>query len=79
MPFLPDISVNALPGNTPEEKMESLIRQVNEWGRLLSNEKRTDVYKDNSGTNRILIGLFPDNEAGIIISKEGTEVQNVFD
>lgn len=54
------------------------MRQLNEWGRLLSNEKRTEVYKDNSGTNRIIIGVLPDGDTGIVISKEGIDVLTVF-
>lgn len=59
--------------------MESIVRQLNEWGRLLSNEKRTEVYKDNSGTNRIIIGVLPDGDTGIVISKEGIDVLTVFE
>lgn len=79
MPFLTDISIAALPGNTPEEKLESVVRQVNEWGRLLSNEALTTVYKDNTGTPRILIGVLPDGDTGIVVSKEGFSVLDVFD
>lgn len=78
MPFLTDLSVAALPGATSDEKLESLIRQINEWGRLLSNEALTTVYRDNSGTPRIIIGVCPDGETDIVISEEGTSVLDVF-
>lgn len=78
MPFLPDVNVSSITGDN-DQKFDSLVRQMNEWGRLLSNEKRTDVYKDNSGVNRILIGVLPDGDTGIVISKEGIDVLSVFD
>lgn len=79
MPFLPDVQLSAIPGDNAQEKLDSLVRQINEWARVISNERRTDVYKDNSNTNRILIGVLPDNSTGIVISKEGVDVNNVFD
>lgn len=79
MPFLPDIQLSAVSGETSDDKFESLVRQINEWGRTISNEKKTEVYKDNSGTNRILIGVLPDGETGIVISNEGVDVLSLFD
>lgn len=79
MPILPDIQTSAIPGDNPEQKIESIVRQVNEWGRTISNEKRTDIYKDNSGTNRIIIGVLPDGNTGMVISKEGINVLSIFD
>lgn len=79
MPILQDITVSSINQEDPQKQMESMARQLNEWGRALSNEKRTDVYKDNSGTNRILIGVLPDGETGIVVSKEGIDVLSLFD
>lgn len=78
MPFLPDVQLSALPGENAEQKLDSLVKQINEWGRMLSNEKRTEVYKDNSGTNRIIIGVLPDGDTGIVVSKENVDVLTVF-
>lgn len=79
MPFLPDVQLSALPGSNNEEKFESLVRQLNEWARTISNETRTDVYNDNSGTPRIIIGVLPDGDTGIVISRDGIDVSTVFD
>lgn len=79
MPILQDISVSSINKDDPQKQMESMAKQLNDWGRALSNEKRTDVYKDNSGTNRILIGVLPDGETGIVVSKEGVDVLTLFD
>ena len=38
MALLPDISVSALSGDNADEKINSIVRQLNEWGRILSNE-----------------------------------------
>lgn len=78
MPFLEEIHLSAIPGNNAEQKLESLTRQLNEWARTISNERLTDVYNDNSGTPRILIGVLPDTETGIVISKDGIDVNTVF-
>ena len=79
MPFLQDISASSLNADDPQRQIESVVKQLNQWGRSLSNETRTDVYKDNSGTNRILIGVLPDGDTGIVISKPDVDVTNVFD
>lgn len=79
MPFLQDISASSLNSDDPQAQIQSVVKQLNQWGRSLSNETRTDVYKDNSGTNRILIGVLPDGDTGIVISKPGTDVLDVFD
>lgn len=78
MPYLAPINTAALKGDV-EKQVESITRQLNEWASVISNEARTDVYNDNSGTPRILIGVLPDNNTGLVISKEGTSVLEVFD
>lgn len=79
MPILQDVSVSSIHKDDPQKQMESMAKQLNDWGRALSNERRTDVYKDNSGVNRILIGVWPDGDTGIIISKAGVDVLTLFD
>ena len=79
MPLLRDISFSSINQDDFQMQMKSVVKQINEWGRLISNEDITRVYKDNSGTNRIIIGVLPDNTTGLIISKEGVDVLNVFD
>jgi len=78
MPILGDISASSINADDPQKQIESVVKQVNDWGRALSNETRTDVYKDSTGTNRILIGVLPDQSTGIIISKENIDVLSLF-
>lgn len=78
MPILPDISASSINADDPKRQIESIVKQINNWGRDISNERRTDVYKDNSGTNRILIGVLPDGDTGIVISKVDVDVLSVF-
>lgn len=78
MPQLQDVSVSSIHSDDPQKQMESMAKQINQAFRALSNETRTEVYKDNSGTNRILIGIWPDGDTGIIISKEGVDVLTLF-
>lgn len=83
MPLLPDITTGALPGDDPDKKLDSMARQVNEWGRLLSNEKRTDITKDDSNTPRLLIGYqkdgFSNGNVGVKLSQEGVDVSAATD
>lgn len=78
MPLLSDINNSGAFGNDPQKQIDSVVRQLNEWGRVISNEKRTEIYKDNSNTNRIIIGVLPDGDTGIVISKEGVDVTTLF-
>lgn len=55
MPILPDIKSNAT-SDEPQAQIDSLVRQVNEWGRQISNESRTLIINDDSGVPIILIG-----------------------
>lgn len=78
MPFLQEVTISAIGGDA-DSKITSIVKQLNEWARTISNERRTDVYKDNSGINRILIGVLPDGDTGIVISKPEVDVLSVFD
>lgn len=79
MANLQDIGSGAVPAEDPAKQVESVIRQVNEWGRALSNEDRTKLYKDNSGKNRIIIGLLPNGDHGMRVSQEGFDVVEAAD
>jgi hypothetical protein len=59
MAILPDIKPNRLTDD-PQEQINSITRQMNEWGRIISNESRTKIINDDSGTPRILIGYQQD-------------------
>lgn len=79
MAKLDDINLAAVDKTDLQKQLDSLIKQLNEWARTISNEGTTNVLRDNTGTNRILIGLFPDkSDAGIVISKTGISVLDVF-
>lgn len=77
MPLLKDISVGAA-GDDPNEKIDKLVKQLNEWGRAISNEDRTDITKDDAGIQRLLIGYqqngFSNGSVGVKLSQEGTDV-----
>lgn len=74
MANLQDVGLGAIMGEDHTKQIESVARQVNEWGRALSNENRTKIYNDESGKARIIIGLLPDGTHGLVISKEGYDV-----
>ena len=57
MPLLPDVTTGALSGDTPDKKIDSMARQINDWGRLLSNEKIASVQRGEDGNIRIVQGV----------------------
>jgi hypothetical protein len=60
MPFLADINSSSLNQDDPQKQIQSIVRQLNEWGREISNENRTKIINDDSGIPRILIGYQED-------------------
>ena len=60
MPFLADIKASTLNGDDPKELIAGIVKQLNEWGREISNENRTKIINDDTGTPRILIGYQED-------------------
>lgn len=82
MAITPDVGIGVLSGDDPQKQIESVVKQVNENFRLLSNESRTNVVKDDSGYERLLIGYdeagFTDN-VGIKVSQRGVNVLEATD
>ena len=68
MPTLEDIRIGALPGDNPEEQIEGIVRQLNEWGRRISNEEITKIIKSDQTTEAMKIGALGDNKFGISFS-----------
>lgn len=62
----------------PGMDMNTLVAALNENFALLENLNRTQIFKDETGTKRIIIGQFPDKTWGIIISKAGEDVVKLF-
>lgn len=78
MVLLNDVNLGAL-GDDSQDQIKSLVKQINEQGRLISNEDRTKIIKDASGTPRILFGEGPDQFYGMKVSKEGFDVTGAAD
>jgi hypothetical protein len=57
MPYLQDVNVSSISGNTPEEMITSLVRQLNEWAREISNEKIALIQRGEDGNVRIVQGV----------------------
>ncbi len=78
MALLQDISVGAIPGEDPKKQIESVVKQLNEWGRTLSNEDRTTIIKDDAQDPRLLMGYqkdgFTNGNVGAKMSQLGTDV-----
>lgn len=60
MPFLADINFSSFNEDDTQKQLQSIVRQLNEWGREISNENRTKIINDDSGIPRILIGYQQD-------------------
>lgn len=63
---------------TPNMDMATLVSSINDTFRQIEAENRTKVIKDETGTNRIIIGGLPDGTYGIVISKQGQDVLSLF-
>lgn len=82
MALLQDINIGAIEDD-PKKQIESVIKQLNEWGRVLSNEDRTNITKDDAGDQRLLIGFqengFDNGNVGVKMSQSGVDVQTATD
>lgn len=78
MAMLPDIGIGAINDDDSKKQIESLVKQVNDQNRLISNEDRTKIIKDDSGTPRYLQGYqeggFSNGNVGAKLSQEGIDV-----
>lgn len=72
MPTLPSVRLHS------NMTMQQLISALNENFNLLQNQSQTIAIKDENGQTRILIGRLPDNTYGIVISKTGYDVTELF-
>lgn len=72
MPTLPSVRLH---GNM---SYQQLISALNENFNLLQNQSQTIAIKDDTGQTRILIGRLPDDSYGIVISKAGYDVTELF-
>lgn len=83
MPFLPDVSTSSVLQEDADKKINSLAKQLNEWGRAISNEDRTKIIKDDSGTPRLLMGYhengFTNGNVGVKMSQPGESVEDATD
>lgn len=70
MPYLQDLNLSAVTG-TPEEKIDSIVKQINDAFRLISNEKKTLIIKGDQTTEAITIGELGDDRYGILMN-DGT-------
>lgn len=58
----------------PGMDMATMINAINENFSLIENFNRTQIFKDETGVNRIILGKLPDGTYGLVISKPGTDV-----
>lgn len=62
----------------PGSSMAQIIAVINQNFAALGGSSVTTLYKDNTGTPRIIIGILPDGSTGLVISKPGIDVTKVF-
>ncbi len=62
----------------PGSQTEDIIQIINENNADIDNKFRTQIIKDESGVARIIFGRLPDGTYGLVISKEGEDVLEVF-
>lgn len=56
----------------------TMVSAINENFELLENLNRTQIFKDEKGIQRIILGRLPDGTWGLIISKPGQDVVKLF-
>lgn len=64
---------------TPNMSYAQLVAAVNENFALVENINRTQIFKDETGTQRIILGRLPDGTWGLIISRPGEDVVKLFE
>lgn len=62
----------------PGMDMDTMVSAINENFALLENLNRVQIFKDETGTRRIILGKLPDGTYGLVISKTGIDVLSVF-
>lgn len=62
----------------PGAKQEFKDQAINDNFQRMQDRFRTNVIKDETGTNRLIFGKLPDGTYGLVISKEGIDVLTVF-
>ena len=64
---------------TPNMDIPTLVNAVNNNFRQIEAENRTKVIRDENGVDRIIIGRWPDGTYGLIVSKPGVDVKDLFE
>ena len=63
---------------SPNMNTATLINALNTNFNIVQSQDRRKVITDENGTNRIILGRFPDGSYGLIISKPGVDVLSLF-
>lgn len=83
MAQLPDIELGAVEKEDTQKQLEAVVKQVNDHAREVSNEHRTKIVRDDSGTPRLLegfqLGGFSNGDVGIKLSQPGQDVTTATD
>lgn len=59
---------------TPNMDMTTLTNALNDMHRQLESENRTQIIKDETGKQRMILGRAPDGEYLIAVSAQGIDV-----
>jgi hypothetical protein len=59
---------------TPNMDMATLTNAINDMMRQLESENRTQIIKDETGKQRIILGRSPKGEYLIAVSAQGIDV-----
>lgn len=63
---------------SPNMSFQQLIAALNQNNALSQNANNSQIIRDKSGVQRVIIGEWPDGQFGIIISKPGVNVVSLF-
>jgi hypothetical protein len=68
MAELPDLKLGALEPEDVQAQLSSVIKQLNEWARELSNENFVKIVKSDSGIETLMMGRLPSGGNGMLIT-----------
>jgi len=78
MPELSNINIGALTDDQ-NAKLDSIVKQLNEWARTISNESNNTVSNDAAGTPRLVWGVQEDGTWAFKMSQSGNDVTTAAD
>lgn len=63
---------------TPDMDIGTMVNAINNGFRQVESENRTKIVRDEDGVDRVILGRMPNGTYGLIVSKPGKDVKELF-